>query len=102
MLERLHSVVVDTAFTLDVVLPVQRRHGPTSSILCVEETDLDHNATRVGLCNEILESPEVLRIPFVQVEEVAARPVARRLTAGPRLDQVSGFGRQRIFEVKCA
>ena len=102
MLECLDTVVVRAAFALDIVLPIERRHRPATLILRVEETDLDHDAARVGLCDEILEAPEILRIPAIQVKAVAARTVARRLAAGPGLDQVFGFGRERVIGMKCA
>jgi hypothetical protein len=87
---------------LDIVLPVQRRHRPGTLVLRVEETNLDHDAARVRLRDEVLESAEILWIPVIEVEAVAARAVARCLAADPRLDQVFRFGRQRVVGVKGA
>src|SRR6266545_6107622 len=103
MMERLYLiVVVDMFVLLDVVLPVQWRHRPAFPVLRIEKTDLDHDSTRVCLRDVVLQAPEILRVPVVEVEEVSARAVPGCLSARPRLNEISGSRRERIFEAKRA
>src|SRR5215467_10740319 len=102
MVERLDSVVVAMALTLDIVIPIQGRHGPAPAVLGVEKADLYDDATRIGLREKVLETPEIFRVPAVQIETIAPRAVTWHVAARPRLNQLSGLGRECIFRMKCA
>src|SRR5579863_3303934 len=80
MLQRLNIIVADIVGALDIVAGKERRYRPTAPILCVEETDFDHDPACVRLRHEVLETPEIFGIPPVQVETVAASTVTLRLT----------------------
>ena len=83
MLQRLRILVIAAALALNVVLVVQRRHRPGVAVLCVVEADLDHDAALAGLGDEIFQAREKLRIPFVEVKQIAAERISRLLTSRP-------------------
>jgi hypothetical protein len=61
-----------------------------------EEDELDHHAALAGLRDEVGQPFEIVLVPSLQVELVAAAGRPRRIAAHPRSEGAAGCGRQGV------